>query len=64
MEFDKETVAETARNATTDNLIRSLGVLAQRNTDDARLRAAVIEAELGARAQADIENTDAVDWRR
>lgn len=58
MEFNKERVQELAKEATTDSLIRSLGILANQNTDDARLRAAVITDELGARAQADIEATD------
>lgn len=55
MAFDKETVAETARQATTDNLIRALDVLARRNCDDARLRAAVINEELYERARNDAE---------
>jgi hypothetical protein len=57
MAFDYETVREVAKAAGTDALIRSLGVLADRNTDDARLRAGVITDELAQRAADDIEST-------
>lgn len=55
MAFDYDTVREVASKADTDALIRSLKILADRNTEDARLRAGVINDELSARAADDIE---------
>ncbi len=55
MSFDRQAVVDAARDASYNNLERSLKVLAGRDCEDSRLRAEVIHEELARRAAEDPE---------